>query len=58
MVVVVPRPSRKPKDSGLMHPARSGFPLAGTRVVEPLGRGATTTVASLLADRLAIGETE
>jgi hypothetical protein len=39
-------------------PARSGFPLAGARVVEPLGRGTTTPFASLLADRLAIGETE
>jgi hypothetical protein len=41
-----------------MHPARSGFPLAGARFVEPFGRGTTTPVASLLADRLAIGETE
>jgi hypothetical protein len=39
-------------------PARSGFPLAGARFVEPLGRGTTTPVASLLPDRLAIGETE
>jgi hypothetical protein len=41
-----------------MYPARSGFPLAGARFVEPLGRGTTTPFASLLADRLAIGETE
>jgi hypothetical protein len=39
-------------------PARSGFPLAGARFVEPLGRGTTTTIAFLLPDRLAIGETE
>jgi hypothetical protein len=37
---------------------RLGFPLAGARCVEPLGRGTTTTFASLLPDHPAIGETE
>jgi hypothetical protein len=38
--------------------ANGCFPRAGARFVEPLGRGTTTTIASLLTDRLAIGETE
>jgi hypothetical protein len=41
-----------------VHPARKGFPLAGARCVEPLGRGTTTTFASLLTDHRTIGETE
>jgi hypothetical protein len=45
-------------DLGQTHQARKGFPLAGARCVEPLGRGTTTTFAPLLPDYRAIGETE
>jgi hypothetical protein len=55
---VVHRPRRSPKAMARIHPARKGFPLAGARCVEPLGRGTTTTFAPLLPDHRAIGETE
>ena len=56
----VPVGTVKPKTEGFgsNSPGPKGFPLAGARGVGLLGRCTTSTFATLLADRLAIGETE
>jgi hypothetical protein len=57
-VVPVVRPSPKAEGFGPNSPGPKGFPLAGARFVGRTWPYPDTPCAVLLADRLAIGETE